>query len=96
MPLHPVIENEVYKIPCDFTIQCDIKIEARRPDIVIIDKTEKEVKIVDVTIPLHVLVNEGEEEKIEKYKMLEDEIARMWSMKNLTNCRCISCNFNCL
>ena len=46
-----VIENEVYKILWDFTTQDDIKIEARRPGIVIIDKTEKELRILDVTIP---------------------------------------------
>ena len=46
-----VIENKGYKIVWDFTIQCDSKIEARRPNIVVIDKTKKEVKIVDVTIP---------------------------------------------
>ena len=49
--LDGVIENKVYKILLDFTIQCDTNIEARRPNIVVIDKTKKEVKIVDVTIP---------------------------------------------
>ena len=29
-------------------IQCNTKIEVRRPDIAVIDKTKKEVKIVDV------------------------------------------------
>ena len=43
--------NKGYEILWDFTIQCDTKIEARRPDIVAIDKTKKEVKIADVTIP---------------------------------------------
>ena len=46
-----VIENKGYKILWDFTIKCDTKIEAQRPDIVVIDKTKKEVKIVDATIP---------------------------------------------
>lgn len=46
-----VTENEVYKILWNFTIQCDIKIEVRRPDIVLIDKTKKEVKVLDVIVP---------------------------------------------
>ena len=79
-----VIENKGYKILWDFTIQCDTKIEARRPDIVLIDKTMKEVKIVDVTIPGDERVNEREVGKIEKYKVLKDEIARMWNMKEVT------------
>ena len=78
-----VIENKGYKILWDFTIQCDTKIEARRPDIVLIDKTMKEVKIVDVTIPGDERVNEREVGKIEKYKVLKDEIARMWNMKEV-------------
>ena len=41
-----VIENEVCKILWDFTIHCEIKVEVRLPDIVIIDKTKKKVKIV--------------------------------------------------
>ena len=78
-----VIENKGYKILWDFTIQCDTKIEGRQPDIVLIDKTMKEVKIVDVTIPGDERVNEREVGKIEKYKVLKDEIARMWNMKEV-------------
>ena len=41
----------------------------------------KEVKIVDVTIPRDERLNEREVGKIEKHKLLKDEIARMWDMK---------------
>ena len=35
----------------DFTVQCDQKIEARRPDIVFVDKKEREVVVmIDVAI----------------------------------------------
>ena len=67
----------------EFYIQCDTKIEARRPDIVAIDKTKKEVKIVDVTILGVVRLNKREVGKIEKYKVLKDEIARMLGMKEV-------------
>ena len=73
----------MYKILWDFTISCDTKDEARRPDIVVIDKTKKEVKIVDVTIPGDERVNEGELGKIEKYKVLKYEITKMWGMKEV-------------
>ena len=79
-----VIENKRYKILWYFIIQCDTKIEARRPDTVLIDKTMKEVKIVDVTISGDERVNKREVGKIEKYKVLKDEIARMWDMKEVT------------
>ena len=67
------------KILRDFTIQCDTKIEVRRPDIAIIDQTKKEVKIVDVTIGDE-RVNEREVRKIEKYKRFKDGISRMCCM----------------
>ena len=40
----------------------------------IMDKNKKEVKIVDVTIPGDLRVNEGEVGKIEKNEMLRDKI----------------------
>ena len=46
-----VVESENFKILWDFTVQCDRKIEARRPAIVFIDKKEREVIIIDVPIP---------------------------------------------
>ena len=55
----------------------------QRPDIVLIDKTMKEVKIADVTIPGDEWVNEREVRKIEKYKVLRNGIARMWDMKEV-------------
>ena len=78
-----VIESKGYKILWDFIIQCGTKIKTRRPDIVVIDKTKKEVKIVDVTIPGDERLNEREVGKIEKYKVLKDQIPRMWSMKEV-------------
>ena len=42
----------------DFTVQCDRKIEVRRPDIVFIDKKEGKVVIIDVAIPGDVRVKE--------------------------------------
>ena len=36
------VENKCLKILWDFTIQCDHMIEARRPDIVVVDKVKKE------------------------------------------------------
>ena len=43
----------------------------------------QEVNIVDVTIPGEEWVNKKEVGKIEKYKVLKDEIVRMWDMKEV-------------
>ena len=41
-----VLENEDYKILLDFSIQTDHAIEARRPDLVVVDKDRS-----DFTVP---------------------------------------------
>ena len=78
-----VVENENFKILWDFTMQCDHMIEARRPDIVLVDKIKKETVIIDVAIPGDTRVCDKEQEKIEKYNLLKDEVARLWQMKKV-------------
>ena len=78
-----VVENENFKILCDFTVHCDRKIEARRPDIVFIHKKEREVVIIDVAIPGDDRVKNKELEKLEKYQLLQDEIAKVWRMRKV-------------
>ena len=74
------MESANFKILWDFTIQCDRKIEARRSDIVFVDKKEREVVIIDVTIPGDDSVKDKELEKLEKYQLLKDEVAKVWRM----------------
>ena len=45
------MENKYYKIYWDFMIQCGGVIEATKPDVVLIEKRTKEVKIIDIAIP---------------------------------------------
>ena len=77
------MESENFKILRDFTVQCDRKINARRPDLVFIDKKEKEVVIIDVAIPGDDRVKDKELEKLEKYQLLKDEIAKVWRMRKV-------------
>ena len=56
-----------------------ISIWKLRPDIVIIDKTNKEVKVADATIPENIWLNERE-----VGKMPEDDITTMWGIKKVT------------
>ena len=53
-----LLRKKEYKILCDLTVQCNSIIEDQRQDIVVIDKTKKEVKIVYVTVPGDVQVSE--------------------------------------
>ena len=51
----------------------------RRPDIVFIDKNEREVVIIDDDD----MVKDKELEKLEKYQLMKDEIAKVWRMQKV-------------
>ena len=75
-----VVENEQFKVLWDFTIQTDIEIHARRPDIVIVDKNSNETIILDIAIPVDVNIRNKEQEKIVKYQDLAREIRKTWNV----------------
>jgi len=64
-------------------IQCDKEIQARRPDVSLVDKWKRKVRIGDIAIPGDARVCEKEIEKIGKYKPLKDEVARLWNMQKM-------------
>ena len=78
-----VVENENFKILWDFIIQCEHMIEARRPDIVVVNEVKKEAMIIDMVIPGDTRACDKEREKIEKYSLLKDKTARLWQMKKI-------------
>ena len=77
-----VVENEKCKILWDMTIQYDHVIEARRPDIVFLEKENNKAIIVDIASPWDHRVYEKEGEKIEKYQDLKREIGRLWGIRH--------------
>ena len=76
-----VLENEDYKILWDFSIQTDHVIEARRPDLVVVDKKERICKIIDFAVPGDTRIEEKEKDKIEKYQDLRRELQKVWNVK---------------
>ena len=65
----------------DFEIRTDRIITARRPDIVVIDKTTRTAAIIDVAVPNDNNIKSKEQEKVEKYQDLRLEIQRLWNVK---------------
>ena len=65
----------------DINVQCNNVIEARRPDIIVIDKKERKGIIIDIAVPADVRVGEKEREKVEKYHDLKREIGILWKLK---------------
>ena len=77
------VENEEIKVLWDINIQWDNLIEARRPDLIVIDKKEQKGIIINIAVPADVRVEEKEKEKVEKYQDLEREIRRLWKLRNV-------------
>ena len=65
----------------DFSIQTDHLIEARRPDLVVVDKEERSRKIIDFAVPRDSWIKEKEKDKIEKYQELGRELQKIWNVK---------------
>ena len=72
-----VLENEYYNILWDFSIQTDHVTEARRPDLVLVDKMERICKIIDFTVRGDSRIEEKEKDKIEKYQDLGRELQKI-------------------
>ena len=56
-------------------------IEARKSDIIVIDKKERKGIIIDIALPADVRVGEKEKEKVGKNQDLKREIERLWKLK---------------
>ena len=76
-----VIENEEYKILWDMDIQCDQKIQEKKPDIILLNKKSKEIKIIDITFLGDSRVKDKENKKIERYQLLKDELISLCGLK---------------
>ena len=63
----------------DFSIQTDHVTEARRPDLVVVDKKERNCKIIDFAVPGDSRIEE--KDKIEKYQDLGRELQKIWNIK---------------
>ena len=64
-----------------FSIQTDHVIEARRLDLVVVDKKERSYKIIDFAVPGDSRIEEKEKDKIEKYQDLGRQLQKIWNVK---------------
>ena len=68
------------KLLWDINIQCDNIIEARRPDIELV---EKKCSIIDIAVLADVRCSEKEIEKVGKYQDLKRKIDRICQMRSV-------------
>ena len=73
------MKNDSWKI-WNFTIHTNHDIEARRPVMVIIDKTKNECKIINFACPSDSRIEDREKGKMEGYKNLKRELKKIWDM----------------
>ena len=73
-----VVMDQKVEITWDMILTTDRAIGANRPDLVVRDKANKRVLIIDVSCPSDVNVTTKENEKIAKYSGLRVELAKMW------------------
>ena len=75
------MENEEVKVLWDINVQCDNVIEARKPDITLIDKKERKEIIIDIAVATNVRVGEKKRKRMENYQDLKRETGRLWKLK---------------
>ena len=75
-----VLENEDYKILWDFSIQNDHVIEARIPDLVVVDTKQRSCNIIAFAVPGDSRIEEKEKDK-KSIKSLEGSYRRYGMLK---------------
>ena len=78
-----VIETDEIKILWDMRIQTDKVIENSRPDIMVLNKITCKCVLTDIACPFDNRINEKEQNKIEIYGDLRNEIKRIWKCREV-------------
>ena len=78
-----VIETDEIKILWDMRIQTDKVIENARPDIVLFNKITRKCVLIDIACPFDTRINEKEQNKIEIFWDLRNEIKRIWKCREV-------------
>ena len=81
------VENEEIKVLWDINIRCDNLVEARRPDLIVIDKKEQKGIIIYIVVPADVRVEEKKRKsgKVPGFKKRDQKIVEI---EKCRNCPC--------
>ena len=78
-----VVENDRVKILRDFHIQTDHVIQYRRPDIVVLYKTERKCHLIDIAVPVDKRAELKEQEKKDNYIELRQEVKKIQNLSQV-------------
>jgi hypothetical protein len=75
------LENDSYKLYFDRTILTDIHIKHNRPDIIILNKQQKQAHLLDIAVPNSHNITQTYNTKINKYLELSVAMRNLWCLE---------------
>jgi hypothetical protein len=78
------LENDSYKLYFDRTILTDIHIKHNRPDIIILNKKQKQAYLLDIAVPNSHNITQTYNTKINKYLELSVAMRNLWCLEKIS------------
>jgi hypothetical protein len=78
------LENDNYKLYFDLTVLTDIHIQHNKPDIIILNKQQKQVYLLDIAVPNSHNITQTYNSKINKYLELSVAMRNFWSLERIS------------
>jgi hypothetical protein len=78
------LENDNYKSYFDRTVLTDIHIQHNRPDIIILNKQQKQAYLLDIAVPNSHNITQTYNTKINKYLELSVAMRNLWSLEKIS------------
>jgi hypothetical protein len=78
------LENDNYKLYFDRTVLTDIHIQHKRPDIIILNKQQKQGYLLDIAVPYSHNITRTYNTKINKYLELSIAMRNLWSLEKIS------------
>jgi hypothetical protein len=77
-------ENDSYKLYFDRTVLTDIHIKHNRPDIIILNKQQKQAYLLDIAVPNSHNITQTYNTKINKYLELSVAMRNLWCLEKIS------------
>jgi hypothetical protein len=78
------VENDNYKLYFDRTVLTDIHIQHNRPDIIILNKQQKQAYLLDIAVPNSHNITQTYNTKINKYLELSVTMRNLWCLEKIS------------
>jgi hypothetical protein len=78
------LENDNYKLYFDRTVLTDIHIQHNRPDIIILNKQQKQAYLLDIANPNSHNITQTYNTKINKYLELSVAMKNLWCLEKIS------------